>query len=100
MHKYVLIDFSLTVKAATYIFIAGRGSAIHLLNKGNQVLFTICLGRANVPCKRFMKILTVYSLNSHFLTLKAHNYNMYDCSPLKNLKPHRQTEWTQIRLLM
>ena len=26
--KYVLIDFSLTVKAATLIFISGRGSAI------------------------------------------------------------------------
>ena len=39
---YLLIDFSLTVKAATLIFISGRGSAIfYLLNKGNQVLFII-----------------------------------------------------------
>ena len=27
-HEFVLIDFSLTVKAATLIFISGRGSAI------------------------------------------------------------------------
>ena len=37
----LLIDFSLTVKAATIIFISGRGSAIHLLRNGNQVLFII-----------------------------------------------------------
>ena len=35
---YVLLDFSLTVKAATLIFISGRGLAIYLLRKGNQVL--------------------------------------------------------------
>ena len=28
VHIYVLLDFSLTVKAATLIFISGRGSAI------------------------------------------------------------------------
>ena len=37
----VLIDFSLTVKAATLIFISGRGLAISSTNKGNQVLFII-----------------------------------------------------------
>ena len=37
----VLIDFSLTVKAATLIFISGRGSAISSARKGNQVLFII-----------------------------------------------------------
>ena len=26
----------------------------------------------------FMKILTVYTLNSHLLTLKVHNHKMYD----------------------
>ena len=40
--KYlVLIDFSLTVKAATLIFISVRGWLFHLLRKGNQVLFII-----------------------------------------------------------
>ena len=39
--KQLLIDFSLTVKAATLIFISGRGSAIASANKGNQVLFII-----------------------------------------------------------
>ena len=32
--KYVLIDFSLTVKAATLIFISGRGSAISSPKEG------------------------------------------------------------------
>ena len=42
-----------------------------------------------------MKILTVYTLNSHLLTLKAHSHKMYVfCRPLKYLKPHRQTVWT------
>ena len=37
----VLIDFWLTVKAATQIFISGRGSAISSSKQGNQVLFII-----------------------------------------------------------
>ena len=37
----VLIDFSLTVKATTLIFICGRGSAISSAKEGNQVLFII-----------------------------------------------------------
>ena len=42
IHKYyVLLDFSLTVKAATLIFISGRGSAISSAKEGNQVLFII-----------------------------------------------------------
>ena len=49
----------------------------------------------------FMKILTVYTLNSHLLTLKAHDHKMYVfCRPLKYLMHHRQTVWTQIRLLL
>ena len=37
----ILIDFSLTVKAATLIFISGGGSAISSAKQGNQVLFII-----------------------------------------------------------
>ena len=37
----VLIDFWLTVKAVTLIFISGRGSAISSAKQGNQVLFII-----------------------------------------------------------
>ena len=37
----ILLDFSLTVKAATLIFIFGRGSAISSTKEGNQVLFII-----------------------------------------------------------
>ena len=39
--KHVLIDFSLTVKAATSIFISGVVRLFHLLRKGNGVLFII-----------------------------------------------------------
>ena len=42
---FVLIDFSLTVKAATLYSYLGVVRLFHLLNKGIQVL---CLGRANV----------------------------------------------------
>ena len=33
---HALIDFSLTVKAATFIFISGRGSAISSAQKGKS----------------------------------------------------------------
>ena len=37
----VLLDFSLTVKAETLIFISGCGPAIPSAKEGNQVLFII-----------------------------------------------------------
>ena len=40
-YSITLLDFSLIVKAATLIFISGRGSAFYLIRKGNQVLFII-----------------------------------------------------------
>ena len=78
----VLIYFSLTVKAVTLIFISGRCSAssfakqeesgsIYNLVKNQKVAW------AAQTCVHFMKILTVYTLNSHLLTLKAHNPKMY-----------------------
>ena len=37
-----------------------------------------------------MKILTVYTLNSHLLTLKAHNHKMYVLGrPLSYLNPQK-----------
>ena len=39
--EHALIDFSLTVKAATLIFISGCGSAISSAKEGNLVLFII-----------------------------------------------------------
>ena len=47
----MLIDFSLTVKAATLIFIPGRGSAISSFKqrKAGSVELISCLGRANLP---------------------------------------------------
>ena len=47
---HVLIDFSLTVKAATLIFISGRGSAISSAKEGKSGFKELIsfLGRANV----------------------------------------------------
>ena len=36
---YIVLDFSLTIKAATLIFILGVVRLFHLLRKGNRVLF-------------------------------------------------------------
>ena len=36
------LDISLTVNAATLIFISWSGWLFHLLRKGNQVLFIMC----------------------------------------------------------
>ena len=50
----ILLDFSLTVKAATFIFISGRGSAISSAKEGNSVFLYFgkelisSFGRANV----------------------------------------------------
>ena len=46
----VFCDFSLTVKAATLIFISGRGSAISSANEGKSGFKELIsfLGRANV----------------------------------------------------
>ena len=61
--------------------------AIHLVNKGNQVLFIIWCRinklfgprkRAWISLKLYIYFLvTVYTLNSHLLTLKVHNHKMY-----------------------
>ena len=51
----VLIDFSLTIKAATLIFISGRGSAISSAKQGkSRSIFIIWLrfNKLFVPCKR------------------------------------------------
>ena len=75
----VLLDFSLTVKAATFIFISGRGSAISSAKEGKSGSISNLVKNQNMlygPRKREC-ILTVYTLNSHLLTLKAHNHKMY-----------------------
>ena len=73
----ILIDFSLTVKAATLIFISGRGSAISSAKQGKSGFKELIIfwGRANV--RAFHDFLTAYTLNSHLLTLKVHNHKMY-----------------------
>ena len=101
----ILLDFSLTVKAATLLFISGRGSTISSATEGksgfiNNLLELISFWAAQT-CVHFMKILTVYTLNSHLLTLKEHyNHKMHFCRPLRCLKPHIQTVLTHIRLLL
>ena len=78
----ILIDFSLTVKTATLIFISGRGSAIATAKQGksgsiyNFVKNKVsCLGRANV--RAFHENLNRIHTELTLLTLKAHNYKMY-----------------------
>ena len=103
----IFIDFLLTVKAATLIFIFGHGSAISSAKEGKSgFIYNLVKSKsafwAAQTCVHFMKVLIVYTLNSHLLTLKAHNHKMYVfCCPLKYLKPYKQTVWThQIRLLL
>ena len=62
----ILIYFGLTVKAATLIFIFGRGSAISSAKEGKSGFIY------KKTCVHFMKVLTVYTLTSHVLTRKAH----------------------------
>ena len=77
------MDFSLTVKAATLIFISGPGSTISSAKQGKSgsnynLVKNKQVVRAAQTCVHFKKILTVYTLNSHLLTLKAPTYKMYD----------------------
>ena len=39
-----------------------------------RVKYVVCAAHT---CVQFMKILAVYTLNSHVFTLKAHNHKMY-----------------------
>ena len=50
-YKYVLLDFSLTVKAATLIFISGCGSAISSAKEGKS-------GFINKFCKELISFLS------------------------------------------
>ena len=100
----VLIDFSLTVKAAALIFISGLGSAISSAKEGisgfiyNLVELISFLSCANVGAIHENPN-RIYVLNSHLLTLKAQNHKMYlFMSSTKIFQPRRQTVWTQIRL--
>ena len=78
----VLLDFSLTVKAATLIFISGCGSATSSAKQGKSGSIYNLVKNSEVVwaaqmCVYFMKILTVYTMNSHLLTLIAHNHKIY-----------------------
>ena len=68
-----------------------RGSAISSANEGKSgfiynLVKSLSTFWAAQTCVHFMKILTVYTLNSHFLTLKAHNHKMYVLSSTKILE--------------
>ena len=64
MFEGVLIDFSLTVKVATLIFISGRGSAISSAKQGKSGFIYNLAFFNNFFGPR--KILTVYSVNSQY----------------------------------
>ena len=64
----ILLDFSLTVMAATLIFISGRGSAISFAKQGNSgFIYNLVKSKSALcaaqTCVHFMKILTVNILN-------------------------------------
>ena len=69
----VLIDFSITVKAATLIFISGRGSAISSPKEGKSgfIYNLVKSFWAAQTLVHFMKVLTLCTLTSHVLTFKA-----------------------------
>ena len=76
----ILLDVSLTLKAAALIFISWRDSAISSAKEGksgsiyNLVKSCNKLFCAAQTCVHFMKVLIVYTLTSHVLTLKTHNH--------------------------
>ena len=71
--------FLASVKAVTLIFISGRGSAIHLLKKGNQVLSIgkELLSFSHAKKRDFMKILTIYTLNLSINILSVYYKKTY-----------------------
>ena len=76
------LTFTLTVKAATLIFISRCGSAISSAKEGKSGSIYKLVKKlqdllAAQTYMHFMKILTVYTLNAHVLTLKAHNHKVY-----------------------
>ena len=70
------------------IFISWRGSAISSAKQGKSGSIYSLVKNDKVvwaaqTCVHFMKFLTVYTLNSHLLTLKAHIHKMYVLSSTK-----------------
>ena len=63
----------------TLIFISGRGSVISSAKQGkSDSIYNLVTRRFDkLFGPHFMRILTVYTLNSHLLTLKEHNHKMY-----------------------
>ena len=60
---HVLIDFSLTVKAATLKFISGCGSAISSAKQGKSGSIRTNQLFGPRTCVHLMKIQTIYTLN-------------------------------------
>ena len=88
----IVLDFSLTVKAATLIFISGRGSSISSAKEGKSGFFgkalIIFLSRANVRAfhENPNHIHTEHTLMNPYSALSQ---NVCFCRPLNYLKPHR-----------
>ena len=58
LHALILIDFLLTVKAATLLFIPGRGSAISFAKQGKLG----SIFKQNLGINLFRKLLNTYNL--------------------------------------
>ena len=100
--QFVSLALVAYCKSGNFYIHIWAGTAISSAKEGKPgfIYNLVKVNKLFGPHMHFVKILTVYTLNSHLLTLKAHNHKMYVfCRPLKHLKPHRQAVWTQIRLL-
>ena len=90
-HTHSTIDCLLSVKAVTLIFISGCGSVISSAKQVksgsiyNLVKNFKLFGPRKQTCVHFMNILTVYTLNSHLLILKAQNHKLYIFVVHKNI---------------
>ena len=74
----ILLDFSLTVMAATLIFISGCGSAISSVKKGKSgFIYNLVKELISFLSRENVHAFHENPIRLHLLTLKAHNYKMY-----------------------
>ena len=59
------------------MFISGRGSAILSAKEGKSGFIYNLVSLLGISHLHFMKIQTVYTLNSHLVTIKVHNHKLY-----------------------
>ena len=87
MPGFVLLDFSLTVKAATLIFISGCGSAISSAKEGKSgFIYNLVKSKSRANVRNPNRIHTELTFIN---PLSAQSQNVCICRPLNYLKPYR-----------